>query len=261
MTAAFRLVHFIPNPQRGDRFTVGGLVKDAQGTRAFVAPRPPGLSALGDAARERLLTRSLIHLSSHTDFNRLAGFGPYFRLGEERTISAADSDHLVQRILTSISAPPSGQPEHERGQGRQMKAWRWVQHYGLEKTVRRRFQAGVDDGAFLPPNPALDRVSQYVMGSQGFLLLEPLVVRPQLEEDIRKVTQRLTTYRDAFSRSNKAKATVRVYGLDLKNDALRKARAALDSVEIEFVDTTDSAARRSFVKNVRDLGGAPLLRA
>lgn len=259
MTAAFRLVHFTPNPGRGNRFTVGGLVRDAKGTRAIVPSCSFGASVLGDASSERLLARSLVHLEFHADFRSLAGFGPYFSLGPEQSVAEGDIDRLVSEILTSDRLPP-GQPEHERTQGRRETAWRWVQHYGLEQTIHRKFQAGVGDGFFIPANPALDTVSQYVKGSRGLILLEPLVMRPQVKDDIRKVTQRLTTYRQVLAHSDDVSADFSVYGLDLKKDAILEAHRALNSVEIEFVDTTDSVARKSFVQRMKDFSSAPLLR-
>jgi hypothetical protein len=151
--------------------------------------------------------------------------------------------------------------EQFRGLRRSEESWRWITRQHLDRVVRQNFQAGSGDGAFLGTAAGLNKVSQYVVGSRQFLLLEPLISRQKFDQDLCKVTQRLATYSQVFQRYPDVTATPIVYGLELSKSELQKARSDLEFMNINFVDTKDSRAKRQFIEQVKAVDSAPLIHA
>jgi|GEM_PF-6742269 len=257
--AYFRMVHFKPAPSRGDSFAVAGLVQFDGLVRVHLTPSPPGASCLGGTATERLLSRSLRHLSTHSSFDRLDGFGPYFHLGDPQPVAADRIDSVVHSLLANATLGVV-HAEHEQAQGRRATARRWINHFGLRTLVQDNFRPGHGVGNFLRHAGALQRVSQYVLGTHSLLLLEPLVPRPQFAEDVKKVAQRLAAYRTALDGAEGPDTSLIAYALPgLSSRDVVLAHSALDFTGAEFVNTRPRQSRVGFIARIKEVGAETLL--
>ncbi|GDX83307.1 hypothetical protein LBMAG42_51180 [Deltaproteobacteria bacterium] len=88
MSARTRLVYFIIDPYSDSRTPVAAILNDGTVT-TMVRVRLPPLVPSADAA----VARALADIESHPDFDALPiGAGPYFLLGDSRTLPAGVVD-------------------------------------------------------------------------------------------------------------------------------------------------------------------------
>lgn len=247
--AQYRLVHFAPDPSSQTRFPLGALVREGRVTRVVMAPHSPGAECLGGTQRARTFSRLQQRLMRHGSFDALGGFGPYCALSEVFDLPEEAPTDFVDKLVGSWRQPSA--TGSARGISRKQQGVQWFKHWQVDALVQHDFRPGAGFGGFLKHAPALERVSHFVPGAHSLLLMEPIVLRPQVRDDIGRLASRFGSYRTAIEGHEGPDTHLIAYTLGVTPDIRAAAERALAYCRTRVVDTDDVAQRSDFLRLMR----------
>ncbi|MGC4063145.1 MAG: hypothetical protein QM784_00545 [Polyangiaceae bacterium] len=149
------------------------------------------------------------------DFDRIPGLGPYCELSEPVALQEGVGDEFFKQLVASWHSKLSVS-SRLAGVHRATEGLRWLTANQVNRCVKSKFSPVTSAGAFLSHAPTLRPVSQYVIGTRSLMLLEPLALRPRIEEDISTISERLGAYAAAIqaaSPDNGPRVEMFVYAL------------------------------------------------
>lgn len=264
MKRYFRMVHFVPDPISGARFPMGALVRDGKAWRTVLAKRLPGPESLGGVKTARLLNLLLDDLEKLRTADEI-----YQRLGpqvlvEERTLipdEVKDPFVWVQRFaLPRKVEVPTSAPKQVRGPTRSTEGKRFLKTHGVGKFVRPRFEPSRFIDSADQRIQHLRPISQWVLGREKLLLMEPMVPRrPQWEEDLTEINTQCSAYGFHLQEGlNGHQGELIVYvlpgGEREERDMIRETLEPVSTV----IDGADDTALQGFIDQVRAVGRTQL---
>jgi hypothetical protein len=256
MTAAYRLVTYIPDPFVPVPYPVGAVVRDGNQVSTVRVARAPSFHALG-SRRRALMCQDLIEdLANIKRFDSLPeSFGLHAALGPEQALpkgirNPAEwvSIHILNRKVDN-GGFRTDQAKQRRTQGYEalMKAIvrEHVPRSWIEKTLKSS-----DRPAWMSNWGEMPEVSHFVARGQRMLLMEPLVLNRQgLDEEIGQVVATMGLYRLAAIRrkaENFVQTAIYVSGDYTDPEELQERLAAADTPVFQLAaerDVADLAGR------------------
>jgi len=247
MNVKYRILHFVANPLAGTRVPVAVLAaRPRGGVEVILAPHVPDAECLGSTRASNAIRLIRPAIQRLENFDELpAVFGPQFRLAEVAVTPKVDD--VVAWVRRAVF-PEVRREKTMRSPRRATLGKHWLDHNGVGQWVK---------AGFVPEGTNLDRVSHYVDGKNGLLLMEPLTPRRPIEElraDTRKISTRLHAHHDVLKRRG-ASADLFAYLLPGRYEAdfLQEVNRHLEFARV--VDCNVSAQADDFLHTIRETQG------
>jgi hypothetical protein len=243
VSARFRLVYLVPDPFVGARVPLGALL---------AGPPPRFVRAQPELGRARLpLARLALEVFPELEsFDVLPeALGALLELGPVRELP----DGAGERWLEALLSPPPDpeQPAPARSPQRATFGRRFFETWQVGDLVRATFRPDTDwDGRLAKLSP-YGEVSHWVAGADSVLLMEPVVPRPQLAEDLRDLAKLFAAYRAALRGEEH---TIRLVAYLLPGATERQREEVLSALvdAHEVIDTEDEAQRAELLQAIRE---------
>lgn len=265
MTAAFRVVHFLPDPLLGGRVPLAAIVRHDGGLTLARVPHLAGDALLGRASATAVMHIILDDLARLDSFDALPrSVGPQVVLDDPRDVPVGVEDPVewVRGLLGSVRDGKRSTSDRTHDRHRVRYGALFLKAYGVDSVVHRKFRPApsMEVGA---RGAQLGPIAQYVRNNDDLLLLEPLVpVRTQWRDDLIQVTERFAAYKYALGQGAHLDASPTFYAYVLRggpDDRRAEIADRLAGVADFVVDTANDNAVRPFVARIRAVGGAPQL--
>jgi hypothetical protein len=232
----YRLVYLVLDPFVGARVTLGALLEGDPPVlvRAQLLPE----MGRGQLALARLALEVLPE-----------EVGALLELGPPRELPAGAGERWLEVLLSPPPEPEA--PAPARSPYRATFGRRFFETWQVSELVRATFRPDTDwDGRLARLSP-YGEVSHWVAGADSVLLMEPVVPRPQLSEDLRDLAKLFASYR-AGLRGEEHTLRLVAYLLPGATEAQRAEvlSALVDAHEV--VDTEDEAQRTALLQAIRE---------
>ncbi len=132
----------------------------------------------------------------------------------------------------------------------------------VDRFVKKGFQPSRDIGRFLAHAPGLEAVSQYAPGVESLILMEPLVLRPRIDEDIRKFARRFGAYSAALASRAIEGPTVDmwVYALPgIPDQSIQELEHSISYCSARVFAVGDAVQKARLLDGIRAVGAETLL--
>jgi len=251
-SAAYRLVHFSPDPATGMKYPIAAVVNSSEGTRVEFVSHLPGAKCIGGEDRVRVLHRIQQRLARVSSFSQIPSLGPYVSFDEPHEVPEEHLSVFLRKLLTVYSG--AAKADGDRRPSRRSEGMKWFTARGVARFVHGGFQPGTGAGTFLKGMPALEKISHYAGGMHTLMLMEPLFARPQFDKDVRSVAQRLAAYQLAIPQASGPDTRLYAYALPgLGVRQLDDAKRVLEFTRTEVVDVGEPNQRERFLGRIRSV--------
>jgi hypothetical protein len=262
--AQYRTVYFLPNPVLDGKVPIAVVLQQGATVSAIRFPHIPGAQCLGGAAERSVVEMILADLEESPDFKSLPmSVGPQVVVDDPQSIPV-DADPikwLEVAVLGSRrddSVPKQGN-DPSRIPQRATLGFRFLETYEVARYVRKTFQPGmVGPGDFLSGAAgaaALGAVSQYVVGDQQVLLMEPVLPRREKwEADVRRIARNFGAYQAVIRTRPKGPMEARLMAYLVPGGSVQRRseiRGLLEPFADKVVDTSQRTTRDEFFRTIK----------
>lgn len=259
MKRYFNIVHFVPNPISGGRIPVGAIVRKGKSVQIAVAEHIPGPECVGGAKTARLLKLLVDDLQRLTRPSEIyQHLGPQIFVDEGNDIPEDVDDAVgwVQRYALPRRSKEKREPSGVRRPTRYSEGKRFLEHHGVGRYVRRTFKPEKFLGETAHQLQHLAPISQWVLGSNELLLMEPLIPRrPSWRDDLTKINTRCSAYRYHVQNGlNGHRSELFVYLLPGGDRAQRREINETLNQTSAVIDGENSGKLQSFIDRIRTVG-------
>lgn len=192
MKVEYKLLRLIADPFRGDRFTVGALLRDSEGVRFIQAPSLPGAECLGSARTKRALDFVVSETSKSNDdwWTKLpVSITRFVEHSDEHTLNVANPETFIREKVL---------PNYQGDSGRSRSPSRMV--------LGERYFSNFPSGRYVKKNlPVKDyymtsgftlTTGLHTLGADRLILIEPILPsRESVKMDVSAVAQRYQSWR------------------------------------------------------------------
>ncbi len=253
-----RIAYFITDHFLGGQLPLGIVYDGPEGRRVVANPRTPDERCIGGAAALFTWQRARTMLAQHVGDDLPVGMGPHITLSAPIELPAgARHDVYAKGLFAEVIDTP--RVRGSRGEYRTAAGMRFMNNWGVARHIKAKFKA---DRTLLPTAEHLKPVSQYVVGHDTTLLLEPLVFdRQGWLRTVSDVSTRLGAYAHAMDDDGvRGLFKLKVYALE---GGLRADRHRAFDALAPFADVVDIGvpkARDLFLDEIRIHGDSAQVR-